>query len=158
MDLKMGFHQIPMAESYKDYTAFCSPIGVFSFERMSQGVTNSPATFQRLMERCVGDMNLKELLVYLDDIIVHGSTIEETLERLVKALKKLRLYGLKLDPKKCNFFQKTVKHLGHIVSEGGVCPDPDKVSALTTWPRPETVRDLKKFLGFTGYFRQFIEG
>ena len=158
MDLKMGFHQIPMAESSKDYTAFCSPFGLFSFERMSQGLTNSPATFQRLMERCVGDMNLKELLVYLDDIIVHGSTIEETLERLVKALKRLRQYGLKLDPKKCNFFQKTVKHLGHIVSEGGVCPDPDKVSALTTWPRPETVRDLKKFLGFTGYFRQFIEG
>ena len=157
MDLKMGFHQIPMAESSKDYTAFCSPFGLFSFERMSQGLTNSPATFQRLMERCVGDMNFKELLVYLDDIIVHGSDIEETLHRLVKVLTRLRDYGLKLDPKKCHFFHKTVKHLGHIVSEGGVCPDPDKISALTTWPRPETLRDLKKFLGFTGYFRQFAE-
>ena len=157
MDLKMGFHQIPMAESSKDFTAFCSPFGLYSFERMSQGLTNSPSTFQRLMERCVGDMNMKELLVYLDDIIVHAETIEEALNRLVKVLTRLREYGLKLDPKKCKFFQRTVKHLGHIVSEGGVCPDPDKISALTTWPRPQTLRDLKSFLGFTGYFRQFVE-
>ena len=87
-------------------------------------------------------MNLNELLVYLDDIIAHGSDIEETLHRLVKVLTHLRDYGLKLDPKKCHFFHKTVKHLGHIVSEGGLCPYPDKISTLSTWTSPETLRDL----------------
>ena len=136
MDLKMGFHQIPMAEASKDYTAFVCPFGLFNFERMSQGLTNSPMTFQRLMEKCVGDMNFRELLVYLDDIIIHASSLEEAEERLIKTLQRLRAFGLKIDPKKCKFFQKSVKHLGHIVSENGVQPDPDKISALTTWPRP----------------------
>ena len=157
MDLKMGFHQIPMSEASKDYTAFVCPFGLFNFERMSQGLTNSPMTFQRLMEKCVGDMNFRELLVYLDDIIIHASTLEQAEERLIKTLHRLRAFGLKVDPSKCKFFQKSVKHLGHIVSENGVQPDPDKISALTTWPYPSTLRDLKKFLGFTGYFRQFVD-
>ena len=59
MDLKMGFQHIAMAESSKDFTAFCCPVSLYSFERISQGLTNSPSTFQRLMERCVGDMNIK---------------------------------------------------------------------------------------------------
>ena len=157
MDLKMGFHQIPMAESSKDYTAFVCPFRLFSFERMSQGLTNSPLTFQRLMEQCVGDMNLKELLVYLDDIIVHGGSLEEAEERLFKTLDRLRKYGLKLDPAKCKFFQKQVKHLGHVVCEDGVFPDPDKIALLTEWPKPTTLKELKGFLGFTGYFRQYVE-
>ena len=157
MDLKMGFHQIPMAEASKDYTAFVCPFGLYNFEVMSQGLSNSPLTFQRLMEKCVGDMNLKELLVYLDDIIIHGRTLEEAEERLVKTLERLRAFGLKLDPKKCKFFQQSVKHLGHIVSKDGVHPDPEKTSALTTWPRPTTLKELKSFLGFTGYFRQYVE-
>ena len=158
LDLKMGFHQIPMEESSKDITAFVCPFGLYSFETMSQGLCNSPLTFQRLMEKCVGDMNMKELLVYLDDIIVHGKSLEEAEARLIKTLKRLRTFGLKLDPKKCKFFQTTVKHLGHIISEEGILPDPEKTSALTTWPAPTTLKDLKKFLGFTGYFRNFIEG
>ena len=158
MDLKMGFHQIPMEESSKDITAFVCPFGLYSFETMSQGLCNSPLTFQRLMERCVGDMNYKELLVYLDDLIVHGKTLEEAEERLVKTLRRLRAFGLKLDPKKCKFFQTSVKHLGHIVSADGILPDPDKTLALETWPVPTSLRDLKKFLGFTGYFRTFIDG
>ena len=157
MDLKMGFHQIPMAESSKDITAFTCPFGLYQFERMSQGLKNSPLTFQRLMDKCVGDMNMKELLVYLDDLIVHGRSVEEAEERLFKTLDRLRSFNLKLDPKKCMFFQSSVKHLGHIVSAEGVKPDPDKISALTTWPKPKTLQDLKSFLGFTGYFRDYVK-
>ena len=157
MDLKMGFHQIEMDESSKDISAFVCPFGLFNFERMSQGLVNSPLTFQRLMERCVGDMNLKELLVYLDDLIIYGKTLGEAEERLFKALDRLRSFGLKVDPKKCVFFVKRVKHLGHIVSSDGIRPDPEKTSALTTWPRPTTLRELKSFLGFAGYYRRFVK-
>ena len=86
MDLKMGFHQIPMAESSKDISAFVCPFGLFNFERMSQGLANSPLTFQRLMERCLGDMNMTELLVYLDDLIIYCATLEQAEERLFKLL------------------------------------------------------------------------
>ena len=157
MDLKMGFFQVPMAETSKDITAFVCPFGLFSFERMSQGLVNSPLTFQRLMDRCVGDMNMKEILVYIDDLICFGKTIEETEERLIKTLTRLRTFGLKVDPEKCLFFQTSVKHLGHIVSEHGIAPDPDKTESLVTWPRPHTVKEVKQFLGFCGYYRRFIK-
>ena len=157
MDLKMGFHQIPMAESSKDISAFVCPFGLFNFERMSQGLANSPLTFQRLMERCVGDMNMTELLVYLDDLIIYGATLEQAEERLFKTLDRLRAYGLKVDPKKCTFFVQVVKHLGHIVSPDGISPDPEKTSALTSWPEPTTLRELKSFLGFAGYYRRFVK-
>ena len=132
LDLKQGFHQVPMAETSKEITAFVCPFGLFEFERMSQGLKNSPLTFQRLMEKCVGDMNLKELLVYLDDLIIHGRSLEEAEERLFKTLDRLRSFGLKLDPKKCKFFQTKVVHLGHVVTENGIYPYPEKISALTT--------------------------
>ena len=157
LDLKQGFHQVPMAETSKEITAFVCPFGLFEFERMSQGLKNSPLTFQRLMEKCVGDMNLKELLVYLDDLNIHGRSLEEAEERLFKTLDRLRSFGLKLDPKKCKFFQTKVVHLGHVVTENGIYPDPDKISALTTWPVPTTLKDLKAFLGFVGYFRGYVK-
>ena len=121
-----------MAENSKDITAFVCPFGLFSFETMSQGLCNSPLTFQRLMERCVGDLNMKQLLVFMDDLIVHGKTLEEAETRVFKTLSRLRAFGLKLDPKKCKFFQTKVRHLGHIVSEEGILPDPEKTSALTS--------------------------
>ena len=157
LDLKQGFHQVPMAESSKEITAFVCPFGLFEFERMSQGLKNSPLTFQRLMEKCVGDMNLRELLVYLDDLIIHGKSLDEAEERLFRTLDRLRAFGLKLDPKKCKFFQTKVTHLGHVVTQDGIFPDPEKISALTTWPVPVTLKELKAFLGFVGYFRCYVK-
>ena len=145
LDLKQGFHQVPMAESSKEITAFVCPFGLFEFERMSQGLKNSPLTFQRLMEKCVGDMNLRELLVYLDDLIIHGKSLDEAEERLFRTLDGLRAFGLILDPKKCKFFQTKVTHLGHVVTKDGIFPDPEKISALTTWPVPVTLKEPKPF-------------
>lgn len=71
---------------------------------------------------------------------------------------RLREYGLKLSPAKCKFFQTSVKYLGHIVSEKGVETDPAKISALKSWPIPRTLKELKSFLGFAGYYRRFIKG
>jgi len=86
----------------------------------------------------MGSINLKEVLVFLDDIIVFSSTLEEHEIRLKHVLQQLREYSLKLSPSKCHFFQSSVRYLGHIVSSKGVETDPDKVSALCTWPRPQT--------------------
>lgn len=157
LDLKSGYYQIEVEEADKPKTAFVCPIGFWEFNRMPQGITNAPSTFQRLMEKCMGDMNLKEVLVFLDDIIVFSKTLEEHETRLIKVLNRLKEYGLKLSPEKCKFFQTSVRYLGHVVSRNGVETDPEKVKALQTWPVPTDLKELRSFLGFAGYYRRFIK-
>ncbi|CAM4573172.1 unnamed protein product [Caretta caretta] len=157
LDLRSGYYQIPLGEEDKEKTAFICPLGFYQFERMPQGISGAPATFQRLMEKVVGDMNLLQVLVYLDDLIVFGRTLEEHEERLLKVLDRLEDYGLKLSIDKCQFCRTSVKYVGHIVSQEGVSTDPDKIEALTTWPRPSNYRELKTFLGFSGYYRRFVK-
>lgn len=100
---------------------------------MQQGVTGAPAIFQRLMEKVVGDMHLLQVIVYLDDLIVFGRTLEEHEERLFKVLVRLEEFGLKVSIDKCQFCQEKVKYVGHIVSAAGISPDPEKVEAVTRW-------------------------
>lgn len=157
LDLKSGYYQIEVDEADKPKTAFVCPLGFWEFNRMPQGVTNAPSTFQRLMEKCMGDINLKEVLVFLDDLIVFSDTLEEHETRLLNVLFRLKEYGLKLSLEKCKFFQTSVRYLGHIVSEHGVETDPEKVQALKTWPVPKNLKELRSFLGFGGYYRRFIK-
>ncbi|KAL6455421.1 hypothetical protein MHYP_G00361230 [Metynnis hypsauchen] len=157
MDLKSGYYQIEMHEEDKPKTAFVCPLGFWEWNRMPQGITNAPSTFQRLMEKCMGDIHLREVLVFLDDIIVFSQTLEEHEARLTKVLDRLRENGLKLSPEKCRFFQTSVRYLGHIVSQKGVETDPQKIEALKTWPRPRTLKELRSFLGFSGYYRRFVQ-
>lgn len=157
LDLKSGYYQIEVDEADKHKTAFVCPLGFWEFNRMPQGVTNAPSTFQRLMERCMGDINLKEVLVFLDDLIVFSDSIEEHETRLLHVLSRLKEYGLKLSLEKCKFFQESVRYLGHIVSRNGVETDPQKIEALKTWPSPRNLKELRLFLGFAGYYRRFIQ-
>lgn len=157
MDLKSGYYQIEMEESDKHKTAFVCPLGFWEWNRMPQGITNAPSTFQRLMEKCMGDIHLREVLVFLDDLIVFSKSLEEHETRLTNVLNRLRENGLKLSPEKCRFFQTSVRYLGHIVSRNGVETDPEKVKALKTWPRPQTLKELRSFLGFSGYYRRFVQ-
>lgn len=158
LDLKSGYYQIEVAESDKPKTAFVCPLGFWEFNRMPQGVTNAPSTFQRLMERCMGDINLKEVVVFLDDLIVFSKTLQEHEARLMKVLERLKEYGLKLSPEKCKFFQSSVRYLGHVVSQHGVETDPEKTATLKTWPVPQNLKELRSFLGFCGYYRRFVKG
>ena len=107
-------------------TAFRVPWGLYEFLRLPQGLTNSPSTFQRIMELIFGDLNLTEVVLYLDDVLVFSSTFEEHLRRLDKVLGRIEENGLKLKGSKCKLFQTTVSHLGHVVSGNGISVDPDK--------------------------------
>lgn len=146
-----------MEEADKEKTAFMCPLGFYQFNRMPQGVTNAPSTFQRLMERCMGELNLKEVLVFIDDLFIFSETLEEHEERLLRVLTHLKEYGLKLSAEKCRFFQSSVRYLGHIVSQNGVETDPEKIKALKTWPKPRNLKELRSFLRFCGYYRRFIK-
>ena len=157
LDLRSGYYQIPMTEEDKEKTAFICPLGFFQFERMPQGITGAPATFQRLMEKAVGDMHMLEVIVYLDDLIVFGKTLEEHEQRLLKVITRLEEAGLKLSLDKCQFCRPKVTYVGHIVSEHGIATDPTKVEAVTRWKQPTDLPSLQSFLGFCGYYRRFIK-
>ena len=111
LDLRSGYWQVEVEESDKHKTAFTiGNLGFYECNRMAFGLTNAPATFQRLMERCMGEMNLKECLIFLDDILVFSSTFEEHLERLEAVFSRLKQHGLKLKPSKCEFFKNRVTY------------------------------------------------
>ena len=136
-----------MAEECKPYTAFTSgPLGFFECETMRFGATNAPATFQRLMEDCLGDLNMNWCILYLYDVIVFSKTPEEHLERLEAVFQKLSAAGLKLKPSKCTFFQTEITDLGHLITSDGVPTEPKKVEAVIKWRRPKTVYDVIKGL------------
>ncbi|XP_072572259.1 uncharacterized protein [Paramormyrops kingsleyae] len=156
LDLRSGYYQIPMAEEDKEKTAFICPLGFYQFERMPQGITGAPATFQRLMEKAVGDMHLLQVIVYLDDIIVFGRSLEKHEERLFKVLDRLEEAGLKVSIDKCQFCLPEVKYVGHVVSAEGISTDPEKVEAVKHWRKPTDLKSLRSFLGFCGYYRRFI--
>lgn len=114
-------------------------------------------TFQRLMEKAVGDMHMHKVIVYLDDLIVFGKTLEEHEQRLLKVITRLEEAGLKLSLDKCQFCRLQVTYVGHIVSERGIATDPAKVEAVTKWEQPTDLPALQSFLGFFGYYRRFIQ-
>ncbi|XP_041434006.1 uncharacterized protein LOC121398770 [Xenopus laevis] len=158
MDLRSGYYQVPMSPEDQEKTAFICPLGFYQFTRMPQGICGAPATFQRLMEKVLGDLCPRECLVYLDDIIVFGSTLEEHHERLIRVIDRLQEEGLKLSIDKCKFGRTSVHYVGHIVSAEGVSTDPAKIEAVVNWPQPNNLTELRSFLGFCGYYRRFVEG
>ena len=105
-----------------------------------------------------GDQRFQTLLLYLDDIIIFSSTVDQQLERLEMVLTRLKQEGLKAKLEKCCFFQQQVTYLGHVVSKDGVSTDPAKISAVSEWRRPTNVTELRSFLGFASYYRRFVEG
>lgn len=157
LDLKSGYYQVQMHESDTEKTAFICPLGFFEFNRLPQGVTNAPATFQRLMERCMSDMTRRDCMVFLDDLIIYSDTLESHELKLRKVFDQLAAYNLKLSPQKCKLFQTEVRYLGHSISQDGISTDPDKISALKSWPVPRNSKELHSFLGFTSFYRKYVE-
>jgi len=157
-DLSSGFHQVVLAPEDADKTAFITRRGMFRFRTMPFGLCNAVATFQRLMDLALAGLNFDICLVYLDDIILHSKTLEEHLQRLEKLLQRLQEVNLKLKPSKCSLMQKTVVFLGHVVSGDGIATDPEKIKLVEEWPTPTNLKQLRGFLGLTGYYRKFVKG
>lgn len=157
LDLKSGYHQVEMAEEDKPKTAFSFGQGLWQFNVMPFGLCNAPGCFERLMERVLDGLQWKTALIYLDDVIVYGSTFEEEHGRLEEVLQRLRKANLKLSPKKCSLFQYEVPFLGHVVSKDGVRTDPQKVAAVADWPRPANVAEVRSYLGLCTYYRRFVQ-
>ena len=155
-DLKSSYHQVLVNPVDSDKTAFICPKGMYKFRKMPFGLSNSGATFQRLMDVVLSGLHFQVCLVYIDDIILFSTTVDEHLERLITVLGRLRSAGLKLKPEKCALFQKSVSFLGHVVSDDGIATDPKKIKAVVEWPVPKTIREVRAFLGLAGYYRRFV--
>ena len=153
LDLQSGFWQVPLTERAKEKSAFTTPFGLFQFNKMPFGLTNAPATFQRLMEAVLRGLTFDIALIYLDDIIVFARDFDEHLSRLRQVLQRLRSAGLELKPSKCRFGWSAVQYLGYVIDERGVGTDPQKIAAVSDWPTPASVTDLRAFLGLASYYR-----
>ena len=151
MDLKSGFWQVQMDEESRQYTTFTvGSMNVYEFLRMPYGLCNAPATFQHLMQNCLGELNLTYTLIYLDNVIVYSKTEEEHLVRLCAMLERFMEHGLKLKPSKCNFFRTEISYLGHKVSAAGMEPGTDGLKGIVEITPPATYTQVRKFLGVTG--------
>ncbi|KAJ9520666.1 hypothetical protein QJQ45_007463 [Haematococcus lacustris] len=142
LDLQAGYHQIRIPTEDVPKTAFRTSMGHYQFKVLCFGLTNAPATFQRVMNEAFAEVINDCALVYLDDILVMSKDSEE------------QLVQTKLS--KCEFMQRTLKFLGHIISAQGISVDPCKVTAISEWPVPTSLKTLQSFLGAANYVRKFV--
>jgi predicted aspartyl protease len=158
LDLAQGYLQIPMDPNDKEKTAFITDSGLYQFNVMSFGLTNAPATFQRYMDAVLAGLKWNSLLVYIDDILIFSPTFESHLKDVETVFARLAEANLQLKPTKCNFFQKELVYLGHLVTAEGLRPDPLKVKAILEMETPNDATDVRSFIGMTGFYRSYIEG
>ena len=121
------------------------------------GLKNAPATFQRLMDTVLSGLKWKGLLVYMDDIIIYSTTPQEYLVILADTLERLTNAGLKINPAKTTLVCKEVNYVRHIISAQGIQPNPNKIAAIRNLKPPSNVREVRMFLGLTGYFQKFVK-
>ena len=156
LDLVRGYYQVPLDDASKPCTAFTSPRNHWQFKRLSFGLTNAPSAFQREIQAVLTSFPSNKVIVYIDDILIMGSTFGEHLELVQKVLATLQRYHIKVKPSKCHWFQSEVTFLGHLVSESGIRKTPEYFNKVDEYPQPKTVRELREFLGFINFQRKFL--
>jgi hypothetical protein len=145
-----------MAEGEEYKTAFRTHQGLYEFLVMPFGLTNAPATFQGVMNHILEKMLRKGVLVFMDDILIYSPTLEEHQQQVREVFQILRAHQLQLKQTKCTFAQQNLEYLGNVIGTAGVATDSSKIDTVQAWPRPTTLKQLRGFLGLTGYYRKFI--
>ncbi|KAJ8389511.1 hypothetical protein AAFF_G00119010 [Aldrovandia affinis] len=155
LDLRAGYWQVPLDPESKPKTAFCTVRGPWQFRVLSFGLCNAPATFERLMESVLIGIPQEECVVYLDDILAHGSSFQAALQTLRRVLGRIAEAGLKLHPDKCHFMRREVEFLGHKLTGEGISTQEEKIRAIKEWPTPTDKEQLESFVGLASYYRRF---
>lgn len=166
LDMAAGFHQIPVASSSIEKTAFITPDGLYEYLTMPFGLCNAPSVYQRCVNKALGpllnagsannDHNDSVAQVYIDDVITKCRDFSSGISFLERILIALRDSGFSINIDKCLFFKQSIEYLGNMVENGQVRPSPKKIEALQKAPTPTTVKQVRQFNGLAGYFRRFI--
>jgi hypothetical protein len=158
IELRSGYHQVQIKDEDIHKTMSRMRYGHYEFVVVPFGLTNAPATLMCLMNNALNKFLDKFVLVFIDDILIYSNTREEHEEHLRLVLQVLREHQLYAKFSKCDFFQKQVHYLGHVISKEGVVVDHDKIRSIMEWPTPKDVSDIRSFMGLVGYYRSFIKG
>jgi hypothetical protein len=157
-DICWGYHNIRIREGDEWKAAFSTNRGLFQPKVMYFGLTNSPATFQSLMNSIFADLIAKsEVAVYMDDILIYSSNLEHHRKIVCKVLSRLQKYNLYLRPEKCEFELQEIEYLGMIIRPREVHMNPGKVAAVRDWTTPANLREVRAFIGFANFYRRFIK-
>lgn len=156
LDLASGFHQIEMHPDDIEKTAFTVENGHYEYRRMPFGLKNAPSTFQRAMEKILRGLINEICVVYMDDIIIFSTSLQEHISNIEKVFQRLREANFKIQLDKSEFLKHETAYLGHIITPDGIKPNPDKVHAIKNFPIPTSTKEIKSFLGLLGYYRKFI--
>ena len=162
LDLAAGYWQILVHPDAREKTAFITHRGLYEFRVMPFGLTNAPAAFQRLMQLVLTDLNPEDgeefVNVYIDDVIVFSASLDDHLNHLQRVLNRISEVGLKLKPAKCHFAKEEVQYLGYLVTREGLRPTEDHLKAVSEFPVPKNIKEVRQFLGLASYYRRFING
>ena len=156
LDLLKGFNQIPVEPKSRELMAVSTPVGLYQPTVMPFGVKNAPGSFQREMRRVLSGKLNKGVFVFIDDIIIYSRTEDEHLELIDWVLGRLEAEGYYANPAKCEFLRSQVSFLGHMVSREGLSMQQHKIAAVHNWPVPQSVKDVRAFLGLAGFYRRFV--
>lgn len=157
LDLKSEYHQIKLACTDEFKTTFKTHQGLYELKVMPFGLTNAQATFQSIMNRMFEAYLRKFVLVFMDDILIYSKTLEEHIIHIKQVLQILSDNQFYIKASKCEIAKPQLEYLGHLISGNGVATEPSKISAVSAWPIPKIVKQLRGFLGLTGYYRRFIQ-
>ncbi len=156
LDLRSAYNLIRIREGDEWKTAFVTPTGHYEYRVMPYGLVNAPSVFQGFMHEVLREFLHRFVIVYIDDILIYSRSLAEHRHHVAEVLQQLCKYQLYLKAEKCIFHQPSVHFLGYIISKGGIRMGKGKVEAITSWPRPTTIKELQRFLGFSNFYRRFI--
>lgn len=176
LDLAQSYHQVKIAPEDTYKTAFVTPQGHFEYLRVPFGLANAPSVFMRLINKIVDSIRMSndstkcgssknynnstneyEVLAFLDDLLLPSFDVQSGLNLLQRVLQKLRSENLKLNMSKCSFLQNKITYLGHEISSDGIQPSESKLAAVSQFPIPSNVHEIRQFIGLCSYFRKFIK-
>ena len=157
LDLIKGYYQVPIDKDSRQYTAFSTPHNHYQFKVLSFGLRNSGIAFQKTMQDILSDYCFKNIIVYIDDILIMTETFEEHINLVSKVLATLMNNGIKVKINKCELFKQQVSFLGHIISNRGIQKAPEYIEKVKNYPKPTTVTELRQFLGLVNFQRKFID-